>query len=102
MAQSSQHSSTRGLRRGYIWVWLADGLGIAIASGLIAAAAGAPALEHMAGWLIMALPLAGFAMAAVSDRRLSPQAPRRESAPMRTIVITPRPDDARGRAERVI
>ena len=95
MAQSSERSGTGSDRRGHIWVWLADGLGITIAMGLVAAAAGAPALKHLAGWLIMALPFAGLAMAAVGDRRLTPQAPQNESASMRTIVITPRPNEIR-------
>ncbi len=95
MAQSPEPSGTRSDQRGHIWVWLADGLGITIAMGLIAAAAGAPALKHLAGWLMMALPFAGLALAAVGDRRLAPRALRHESAPMRTIVITPRPNETR-------
>jgi len=95
MAQSSQHSNTPGRQRGYIWVWLADGVGLTIAIGLVAAAAGAPALKHLASWLIMALPFAGFAMAIAGDRRLLPEALQGEDARMRTIVVTPRPSEGR-------
>lgn len=95
MAQSSHHSNTPGRGRGYIWVWLADGLGLTIAMALLAAAAGAPALKHLAGWLIMALPFAGLAMAMAGDRRLLPPTAQDECARMRTIVVTPRPTEAR-------
>lgn len=102
MAQSSQRSSAYGRRRGYIWVWLADGLGLTIAICLVAAAAGAPALKHLASWLIMALPFAGLAMAVVGDRRLLPQRPQQDGDPARLIVITPRPNEARSWSKRLL
>lgn len=95
MAQSSQHSDPRSPRHGYLWVWVADGLGLTVATALIAAAAGAPALKHLASWLIVALPFAGLAMTVAGKRRVPPRAPLYEDARMRTIVITPRPAETR-------
>ncbi len=84
------------------WVWAVDALGLGLAASLLAACAGAPALAHMSAWLLMALPLAGFAMASVAEEHSEMQPIEAPSIPVRTIVITPRPSENRGCEESFI
>ncbi len=92
MVHSRRTSVATEVMAGRGWVWLADALGLGLVATAATACAGAPALFHIAGWLIMALPLAGFAAIAFAGGHKMPQPVPAKVTARRTIVITPRPD----------
>ena len=95
MAHSRKTSVANPELAGRGRVWLADGIGLGLVVAAAMACSGAAAMVHVAGCLIVALPLAGFAAVAFSGGPKVPQpVPARVTA-RRAIVITPRPGSGR-------